>query len=117
MANTFNNQVTSAINTSSTEIYTGTNLDASGDVGIVIGLIVSNDHATDDTQVTIMHKASTADGGAETEVAKLVKIPVNTSIEFCRGNKFVVKNGEKLTALRSSSGTANAMVSVLEITS
>ena len=114
MANTFNNQVTSAINTSSTEIYTGANLDASGDVGIVIGLIVSNDHATDDTQVTIMHKAS---GGTETEVAKLVKIPVNTSIEFCRGNKFVLKNGEKLTALRSSNGTANAMVSVLEITS
>ena len=114
MANTFNNQVTSAINTSSTEIYTGTNLDASGDVGIVIGLIVSNDHATDDTQVTIMHKAS---DDTETEVAKLVKIPVNTSIEFCRGNKFVVKNGEKLTALRSSSGTANAMVSILEITS
>lgn len=114
MANTFNNQVTAAIGTGSTEIYTGTNLDASGDVGIVIGLIVSNDHATDDTQVTIMHKAS---GGAETEVAKLVKIPVNTSIEFCRGNKFVLKNGEKLTALRSSSGTANAMVSILEITS
>ena len=42
---------------------------------------------------------------------------VNTSIEFCRGNKFVLKNGEKLTALRSSSGTANAMVSILEITS
>ena len=114
MANTFNNQVTSVINTSSTEIYTGTNLDATGDVGIVIGLIVSNDHATDDTQVTIMHKAS---DDTETEVAKLVKIPVNTSIEFCRGNKFVVKNGEKLTALRSSSGTANAMVSILEITS
>ena len=114
MANTFNNQVTSAINTTSTEIYTGTNLDASGDVGIVIGLIVSNDHATDDTQVTIMHKAADT---TETEVAKLVKIPVNTSIEFCRGNKFVLKNGEKLTALRSSSGTANAMVSILEITS
>ena len=52
MANTFNNQVTT-INTTSTEIYTGTNLDASGDVGIVIGLILSNDHATDDTQVTL----------------------------------------------------------------
>ena len=113
MANTFNNQVTAAIGTTSTEIYTGTNLDASGDVGIVIGLIVSNDHASDDTQVTVFHKAS---GGTETEIMKLVKIPVNTSLELCRGNKFVLKNGEKLTALRSG-GSANAMVSILEITS
>ena len=112
MANTFNNQLTASIGDGSTEIYSGANLDASGDVGIIVGLMICNDHASDDTQVTVMHKVSST----EVELVKLVKIPANTSLELCRGNKFVLKNGESLTALKSG-GSANAMVSVLEITS
>ena len=46
-----------------------------------------------------------------------VKIPTNTSLELCRGNKFVVKKDESLHALRTGGTASTAMISILEITS
>ena len=191
MANTFNNSVIKSIGTSTlTEVYSGSNLDASGDVGIVVGMLYSNTGASD-TQITTYHTAegvsltpssdsglkftasntftagdpvvfsttgslpgnisantiyyvisggltssvfyvSTTSGGSavahssngsNTSVHLLVpflntvSIPKNTALELCRGNKFVIKKGESINALRTGGASATATISVLEITS
>ena len=191
MANTFNNSIIKSIGTSTlTEVYSGSNLDASGDVGIVVGMLYSNTGASD-TQITTYHTAegvsvtpssdsglkftasntftagdavvfsttgslpgnisantiyyviaggltssvfyvSTTSGGSavahssngsNTSVHLLVpflntvSIPKNTALELCRGNKFVMKKGESLNAVRTGGASATATISVLEITS
>ena len=191
MANTFNNSVNKAISTTGTQIYSGSNLDATGDVGIVIGMLVSNT-GTSDTQISAYHvgsanaiasvtdssgllittssghgmvegdsivftttgtfptnitaetvyyvkyvntttfKIATTSGGTAVAYSAAgsntsfhsamplinqVKIPTNTSLELCRGNKFVVKKDESLHALRTGGTASTAMISILEITS
>lgn len=191
MANTFNNSVNKAISTTGTQIYSGSNLDATGDVGIVIGMLVSNT-GTSDTQISAYHVGSanaissvtdssgllvttssphgmvegdpivftttgsfptnitaetiyyvkyvntttfniaTTSGGtavaysaagsntsfhSSVPIINLIAIPKNTSLELCRGNKFVIKKDESLHALRTGGTASTAMVSILEITS
>lgn len=109
MANTFNNTTTASIGTSGSvsTLYTAPNND-SGDRTVVVGLLLSNTHASSDVEITVKH--------GSVILLNAVTIPVNTSLEVCRGNKFVLKNNEAITAFKGSNGTASAMVSVLEIT-
>ena len=105
MANTFNNNTTVALGTDTT-LYTAPNTN-SADRAIVVGLLLSNTHATDEVQVTLKHGTDV--------ILNAVRIPVNTALEVCRGNKFVLSNNETLVGTVTG-GTANAMISALEIT-
>ena len=105
MANTFNNNATVTLGTDTT-LYTSPNTN-DADRAIVVGLLLSNTHATDEVQVTLKHGTDV--------ILNAVRIPVNTALEVCRGNKFVLANNETLVGTVTG-GTANAMISALEIT-
>ena len=105
MANTFNNNATVTLGTNTT-LYTAPNTN-DADRAIVVGLLLSNTHATDEVQVTLKHGTDV--------ILNAVRIPVNTALEVCRGNKFVLSNNETLVGTVTG-GTANAMISALEIT-
>lgn len=106
MANTFNNNTTVALGSTDTTLYTAPNTN-SADRSIIIGLLLSNTHATDEVQVTLKRGTDV--------ILNAVRIPVNTALEVCRGNKFVLANNETLVGTVTG-GTANAMISALEIT-
>ena len=105
MANTFNNNTTVTLGTDTT-LYTAPNTNAV-DRAIIVGLLLTNTHATDDVQITLKHGTDV--------ILNAVKVPVNTALEVCRGNKFVLANNETLVGTVTG-GTANAMISALEIT-
>ena len=105
MANTFNNNTTVTLGTDTT-LYTAPNTNAA-DRAIVVGLLLTNTHATDEVQITLKHGTDV--------ILNAVRIPVNTALEVCRGNKFVLANNETLVGTVTG-GTANAMISALEIT-
>ena len=105
MANTFNNNTTVTLGTDTT-LYTAPNTNAV-DRAIVVGLLLTNTHATDEVQITLKHGTDV--------ILNAVRVPVNTALEVCRGNKFVLANNETLVGTVTG-GTANAMISALEIT-
>ena len=105
MASTFDNAVTT-LSGSSANIYAGPT-SASTDRAIIIGCLVTNTHATDEATVTVYKDTH--------EILNAVKVPVNTSLEICRGNKFVLKQNENLKA-KVTAGSAKTMVSALVIT-
>ena len=51
MPNTFKNSITNITNTNQTSCYTAPS--SSGNVGIVVGLLISNDDASNDTTATV----------------------------------------------------------------
>ena len=103
--NTFNNNATVTFTTDTT-LYTSPNTN-DADRAIVVGLLISNTHATDEVRVTLKHGTDV--------ILNAVRVPVNTALEVCRGNKFVLKRNETLVGTVTG-GTANAMISSLEIT-
>ena len=105
MPSTFDNAVTTLSGTSA-NIYAGPT-SASTDRAIIIGCTVTNTHASDDATVTVYKDTH--------ELFNAIKIPANTSLEVCRGNKFVLKQNENLKA-KVTAGSAKTMVSALVIT-
>ena len=113
MANTFKNALTGITNTNQTSCYTAPS--SSGNVGIVVGLLLSNDDTSNDTTATVAITDTSA--SATTNILKDVTIPQNTALEVCRGNKFVLEAGDILKVTKGSGGSGlNVTVSVLEIT-
>jgi len=113
MPNTFKNSITNITNTNQTSCYTAPS--SSGDVGIVVGLLISNDDASNDTTATVAITDTSA--SATRNILNTVTIPQNTALEVCRGNKFVLEAGDILKVTKGSSGSGlNITVSVLEIT-
>lgn len=191
MANKFYNQTTPQIGTTTvTQVYSGSRLDNTDDVGIVIGMLFTNTGSTDTkvsaylTQAeqavtassdsglkftagsvhgfsandmviftgtlpgnisanTIYHVISgnltttvfyvaTASGGSavahssngsSVKVHRIipylndVTLPTGTALEFCRGNKIVVQEGESINAVRTGGNSASSLLNILEITS
>ena len=105
MPSTFDNN-TATLSGTSANIYAGPT-GASGDRAIVIGCTITNTHASDDATVTVYKDTH--------ELFNAIKIPANTSLEVCRGNKFVLKQNENLKA-KVTAGSAKTMVSALVIT-
>ena len=105
MASTFDNNVFT-LTGSSSNIYAGPT-SASTDRAIIIGCTIANTHASDDATVTIYLNTN--------EIVSGVKIPANTSLELCRGNKFVLTQNDNLKG-KVTTGSAKATVSALVIT-
>ena len=114
MANTFKNAFAELTDTSQGTVYTAPS--SSGNVGIVIGLMLSNNDASNDTTATVSITDS-SDSSNEVVILKDVAIPKNTALEVCRGNKFVLMAGDILKVTKGSSGSGlNVSVSTMEIT-
>ena len=105
MASTFNNQ-TADLTNSPANIFTGPTANAA-DRAIVIGCNISNTHASDDATITLYKDTH--------EILTNVKVPANTSLELCRGNKYVLGQSENLKA-KVTTGSAKTFVSALVIT-
>ena len=105
MPSTFDNN-TATLSGTSANIYAGPT-GASGDRAIIIGCTITNTHASDEATVTVYLGTH--------EILNAVKIPASTSLEICRGNKYVLKQNENLKA-KVTAGSAKTTVSALVIT-
>jgi hypothetical protein len=112
MAETYKN-ARLAITNSEQTIYT---CSASGAIGVLVNLRVTNiDGATDDT-VTVVVRDSSA--GADTQIASTITVPADSTLDIVGdGAKMFLENGDsvKITG-GNASGDLIAFASILEIT-
>lgn len=114
MANTFKNAFAELTDTNQGTVYTAPS--GSGNVGIIIGLLLTNNDASNDTSATVSITDS-SDSSNEVVILKDVTIPKNTALEVCRGNKFVLMASDVVKVTKGSSGSGlNVTLSTLEIT-
>lgn len=112
MAETYKN-ARLAITNSEQTLYT---CSASGAIGVLVNLRVTNiDGATDDT-VTVVVRDSSA--GADTQIASTITVPADSTLDVVGdGAKMFLENGDsvKITG-GNASGDLIAFASILEIT-
>ena len=111
MANTFNNATISSVTTSMTDMYQAPA--SSGAVSIVLSVLAANVNGSSSADFTLA--VTDSSNTILSYIAFTIPVPADTTLE-CVSNKVVLKAGQKLRALASSSSFFNVTVSALEIT-
>ena len=111
MAETYKN-ARLAITNSEQTLYT---CSASGAIGVLVSLRVTNiDGATDDT-VTVVIRDSSA--SADTQVASTITVPADSTLSITGTDKMFLENGDSIKITGgNASGDLIAFASILEIT-
>ena len=111
MANTFNNATVNSVTTSMTDMYVAPA--SSGAVSIVLSVLAANVNGSASADFTLALTDSS--NTILSYITFTIPVPQDTTLE-CVSNKVVLKAGQKLRALASSSSFFNVTVSALEIT-
>jgi hypothetical protein len=116
MASTFKNYIKQAVGTGNTVVYNPT---ASGIQSTIIGMTVSNRIANNiSISVTVSNGANSAQAGANTVyIVKDAVVPSGASIVPVGGDqKVVLEENDFLEVSANAASSADALISVLEIT-
>ena len=116
MANTFKQTPydgTSLAADTDATVYTAPSGNAA-DVGIIIGLMVSN-LVSSEIKV-IIKLVDSSNSSAEHVILNAVPIPPNTTLELMTGNKIVLESADAFKAQSDTANSMNVFVSSLEIT-
>jgi hypothetical protein len=111
MANTFNNANVNLSTTDVTDVYQAPS--TSGNVAIVLSIMVSNVDGSAAADVSIIKTSS--DNTEQSRLAHTIPVPADTSLEVV-ANKLVLKAGEKIRAQASAANDLSITLSALEIT-
>jgi hypothetical protein len=111
MPNTFNNAQVSLTTTNVTDLYQAPA--STGNVAIVLSIMVSNVDGTASADISIIKTDSS--NTEQSRLAHTIPVPSDTSLEVV-ANKLVLKAGEKLRAQASAANDLVVTVSALEIT-
>jgi len=110
MANTFKNKLVGSIGTGATDVYTA----GSGVTATAIGLTVANRTSSNITVDVLVVDTSAS---VTNYLVKTAPVLVGGSLVAIGGNqKLVLEVGDKIQVLSSASSSADAILSVLEIT-
>lgn len=114
--NKFKSSIYPSISISSgspTVIWDDSEVDGVNSYGLVTSLIASNKTATPRKYSLILEK-NTTNGTNSAYLLYDVTVPANTAFEIIQGNKFVLKDGDRLKAY--SDAEAGATAGVVDVT-
>jgi len=113
MANTFKLKTNAGLTTSLVDQYTV----PSSTTAIVVGMSVANTSANSITvDVKIVSDTSDTETNENAYLVKSAPVPSGSSLEIMSGNKLVLQTTDKIQALASTTGVADILISLMEIT-
>ena len=113
MANTFKLKTNAGLTTSLVDQYTV----PSSTTAIVVGMSVANTSANSITvDVKIVSDTSDTETNENAYLVESAPVPSGSSLEIMSGNKLVLQTTDKIQALASTTGVADILISLMEIT-
>jgi len=113
MANTFKLKTNAGLTTSLVDQYTV----PSATTAIIVGMSVANTSANSITvDVKIVSDTSDTETNENAYLVKSAPVPSGSSLEIMSGNKLVLQTTDKIQALASTTGVADILISLMEIT-
>ena len=113
MANTFKLKTNAGLTTSLVDQYTV----PSTTTAIIVGMSVANTSANSITvDVKIVSDTSDTETNENAYLVKSAPVPSGSSLEIMSGNKLVLQTTDKIQALASTTGVADILISLMEIT-
>jgi len=110
MANTFKLKTNAGLTTSLVDQYTV----PSATTAIIVGMSVANTSAN---SITVDVKiVSDTETNEDAYLVKSAPVPSGSSLEIMSGNKLVLQTTDKIQALASTTGVADILISLMEIT-
>ena len=111
MAETFNNQSTQLSSTNETTVYSAPT--GSGNVAILLSIMVSNIDGTNDCKADV--RITDASNTLQSRLVKDLTVPAGASVEVIV-NKVVLKASQLIRATAQNANDLDVTVSALEIT-
>jgi len=113
MANTFKLKSNAGLTTSFADYYTA----PTSTTTIVVGMSIANTSASSiTTDVRVVSDTSDSETNETAYLVKGAPIPAGSSLEVMSGNKLVLQATDKIQALASTTGVADILISIMEIT-
>ena len=113
MANTFKLKTNAGLTTSLVDQYTV----PSSTTAIIVGMSVSNTSANSITvDIKIVSDTSDSETNENTYLVKSAPVPSGSALEIMSGNKLVSQTTDKIQPLASTTGVADILISLMEIT-